>query len=182
MSINNSRGLVGLVVDMQEGFLRNFSKEERDDLVNAQVNLIESLNKKRIPVIIIEFKYGGKTDSRIKNAVVKTPFSKLIIKEEYSGFANTDLYQKLRDFSARELILMGIYASSCVMSTAEDAILRGYGLITGRTIISNSNKLILEEEIIDGKKLFERNFNGWYKEHSVTFNTTEGLIKYVCSD
>ncbi len=182
MSINNPRGLVGVVIDMQECFLRRITSEERDYTIEEQIKVINKLSEINVPVIIIEFKNSGETDLRIKKAVEKIYFGSYISKEDYSGFSNPELYQTLRIFNSRELILMGINASSCVMSTAEEAMLRGYGLVTNKNIILNEDRLTLESgEEIDGKKRFEIDFNRFYKENSVIFNTTEGLVNYAVS-
>jgi len=53
----------------------------------------------------------------------------VIEKTRYSGFYNTDLDTKLKEFGVKTLILTGILTDICVQHTAADAFFRNYKLI-----------------------------------------------------
>ncbi len=50
-------------------------------------------------------------------------------KRRYSGFFETDLDLRLREFGIRHLVMMGVVTNICVRSTVHDAFFRGYDVI-----------------------------------------------------
>lgn len=57
------------------------------------------------------------------------PLDYFVLKPKHSGFYSTTLELLLEHFGARALILTGLLADSCILSTALDAYMRGYELV-----------------------------------------------------
>jgi nicotinamidase-related amidase len=56
-------------------------------------------------------------------------FDYFVLKPKHSGFYSTTLELLLEHLSARTLVLTGLLADSCILFTAQDAYMRGYGLL-----------------------------------------------------
>jgi nicotinamidase-related amidase len=52
-----------------------------------------------------------------------------VLKPKHSAFYSTTLELLLEHLHARRLILTGLLADSCILSTAQDAYMRGYDLV-----------------------------------------------------
>jgi nicotinamidase-related amidase len=52
-----------------------------------------------------------------------------VLKPKHSGFYSTTLDLLLEHLGARTLVLTGLLADSCILFTAQDAYMRGYGLL-----------------------------------------------------
>jgi len=158
-----------ILIDMQDKLLENINREEVYTEIQNQIEVITYAQEHNIPIFLLEFEGLGKTNGKLKDALSKSPYE-TIVKLENNGFINTTLDIMLQQKAIKELILMGAYASACVLSTANGAIENGYKIATSK------------EVILDAEKLSEYNESiGWYYSYGRLFLSTNGLIEYMKS-
>ena len=61
----------------------------------------------------------------------------VVPKRRYSGFFGSDLEMNLRDFGVREVILTGVCTNICVLYTAADARMRGFGVVVASDCVAS---------------------------------------------
>lgn len=125
-----------ILVDMQEGFIRNLRYGECDRIIPNQLEILRHCCSVNIPVVVLEFFGFGPTIRTLKKEVKKNPNHRYIKKDYDSGFYRTALHAHLQSLGVKHIFLMGINADYCVKDTAEDAIKKGYKIITCNEVIS----------------------------------------------
>jgi nicotinamidase-related amidase len=60
----------------------------------------------------------------------------VVKKRKYTAFFGTDLDSYLREHDIRSLIITGVVTNICVMHTASDAVLHGYGVIVPKDCVA----------------------------------------------
>lgn len=131
--------LAVILIDMQDGFLGALWGKKRDELIGAQVRVLEYCTKNDVPVFVLEYRHHGKTVEELRRSLGRVPRVHTIPKSFDDGFDRTDLDQQLRAVGAGHLLLMGINASFCVYDTARSARKLGYSLITATSLILDVN-------------------------------------------
>lgn len=163
-----------IIIDMQDFFLKNFMKEIPPILIKNQLSVIDICISKKIPLIVLEYKcrgiFRGETTKQLNNKIKNIPHSKVLIKENNSGFTDTNLSEILGNIKCKKLLLMGVNANGCVQDTAISAIRKGYKVIVSKGVMASSGRKDME--------LSKRNEN-WYKENTMLFSNVGNLLKYL---
>ncbi|MDB5266581.1 MAG: nicotinamidase [Parcubacteria group bacterium] len=162
-----------VVMDMQDFFLKNFPAHIKEKLIAEQGKILRRCIKENIPVVVFEYKAGGKDRGRttpILEKLIRKVAEEIIIKESNSGFTKTHLDKILRSLKIKNLIIIGVNANACVQDTAIGAMKRGYKVSTAESLIASvSNK--------EGR--LSRKNKTWFKAHTSFYeNTADLLIKF----
>ncbi|MEF2482176.1 isochorismatase family protein [Vibrio mimicus] len=137
--LDYSRSIL-LIHDMQEYFLRGFSKETREKLIENCQYLLNKSRENNIPVIytaqcgdmtksqrgLLKDFWGSGMSSSVENTKIVSPLEPNIgdfvsPKWRYSAFSKTNLIEKMRDIGRDQIILCGVYAHIGIQATAVDA-------------------------------------------------------------
>lgn len=149
MGIGGSPDIVGpyavLLIDMQTGFYRDLLPEVRIRLIANQQRVLRQCAIHDVPVVVIELRGYAFTFGELLQSLWDIPRVVSIGKSGADGFDGTDLDDVLQSFGARTLILMGIFASACVISTAKSAIARGYKLCICEGFIADELRRGIED-------------------------------------
>ena len=137
-AIKYTKSVEVILVDMQTSFVQELREGELDRIVPKQLATLKHCKQFGIPVVVLELdaSYYGETIKVLIGEAKKNPYFRLIGKEFNSGFIGTDLDSHLKLLGAKKLFIMGINADFCVKKTADDAIKRGYEIITSNEVIS----------------------------------------------
>lgn len=147
-----------LVIDM----LKDFVNEDGALPVKGAEKLVPKINqrikefrKTKEPVIFIadshreddmEFKIWpehavkGSEGAEVVADLDKRGEDELVEKTTYSAFYNTRLGDVLKEKGAEELVLTGMLTDICVMHTAADAAMRGYGVRVLKDCVASSSR------------------------------------------
>jgi nicotinamidase-related amidase len=173
-----------MLIDMQE---RYFIKE-KEELVSAQIRLLDYAKEKSIPVFTLEYVGEGETIPELKrelegakNYFVKkynnNSFIKLndnYLKGKFNDWVlfgdewnenppeNKRLISLLKKNKIKKLILTGINKSECVFKTAKGAKKRGYEIFTSDELMNEQKTDYL-----------------WYSENSNHHRTLDKLIENI---
>ncbi len=155
-----------LLIDMQEGFLSQYADQYKRPLISAQLTVLEFCVSQDIPVAVIESQRCGLTASSLRDVIAKIPRSSTIEKSVPDAFYSTSLDEQLQQWSATDLLVMGIYASICVSATSRHAVEKGYLVHTAKDVIADPFTLRGE----GGANYY------WFKDHTVLHKTAQQLI------
>ncbi len=146
-----------LLIDMQISFLEALSIEAARKLVTAQKNILAYCEEKRIPVIVIE--YDGKTLT-LPELIHGASNAFHLKKCHDDAFKKTNLEWLLKKLGVRSLFLMGIYAASCVLQTAQTSIQKGFEVRTSMDVCDHP-----------------QGYRTWYHKNGRVAGTAEEAIK-----
>lgn len=130
-------GVTALVIDMQPNYVKRMYSDDRQILIESQIEMLKFFAEQSIPVVVLEYVDRGKTIDELRPHILNVPVSKYLIKPDDDGFEKTSLLEVLMDLQTNRLVLMGLSASACVKSTAESAIKNGLKIYTARHLIAN---------------------------------------------
>lgn len=82
----------------------------------------------------------GSDGAEVIEGLDKKDEDEVIAKTTYSAFYNTGLEEVLKDKGVTELILTGVLTDICVMHTAADAAMRGYGVRVLKDCVASSSR------------------------------------------
>ena len=160
---------------MQDFFLKNFPVSISNELFENQKQVIDLCLKKKMPFVLVEYKAGGilrgKTILKLEK-LFKDSVEEIFVKENNSGFTNTDLDKTLRNLNIKTVLLMGLNANACIQDTAIGAIRRRYKVITSEGIIASSSRKDLTLSKRNGR---------WFKKNTHFFESPAALITYLQS-
>jgi nicotinamidase-related amidase len=142
-----------IVIDMQKCYLKGIHPDDRREIIENQLKIIEYCRLGDIPVVILEYKGDGKTIGKIKEAVQGVPRARYLTKSRNNGFSGTGLAEILHDWGIKNVLLMGINASYCVKETAKGALEAGFRIATSGALITNRKK----ERRVKSASWFARN-------------------------
>jgi nicotinamidase-related amidase len=122
-----------VIIDMQYGFYNDTGvgkTKELNDLISAQLKLIQWARARKMPVLLFEFEGKGKTDQKILNALAGHNF-KVVQKTTDDGFSsyNKNLagtLSTLKNWKIKKLIVSGINGGSCVHDSIQGASVHGF--------------------------------------------------------
>jgi len=172
MNSANSSGLAGLIIDMQDYFLRRIEEKERGNMIQSQIGLIHYFSEQNIPIFILEYKKRGETIEDITKEIDFSKNEKPLTKTIGDGFYHTRLQRLLKKHKSKNLILMGIYADDCVKATAEGALSRRrYRIHTARDLIAEKKGYTNEE--------MEKTIENYYSAVGTFFRTGKELINFL---
>jgi len=172
--LDSESNIAFIVVDMQERFLRKkiIGEIKRKSIINYQRFMLNECAKRKIPVIVMEYKGAGDTINPIANMVdnVSTNFFMPRRKEDNSFFV-PKLYETLLKLNVRKIYLMGVNTMYCVRATAEGAIDHGIDVAVSELGVGQPEKWREEKNLEDGSIFF--GLNGIYH----TNRSVEEIIK-----
>ncbi len=125
-----------LLVDMQTDFVRLLRKGSLNKLLPNQIAVIRQCAAFDIPVVVLEYEKCGITIPKLMREVKKVPRFVSVTKKLDSGFSKKELSVQLMRWKCRKLLLTGINAEFCVLSTATDALRSGYSIVTSPQLIA----------------------------------------------
>lgn len=135
-----------LIIDMQQYFLDKKSHayvSSSPVIIKNVVQLLAAYRKKHLPVIFTFFavKDGeenpiknwwhesvsdGSSESKIVNILKPRPSEKVIRKNTYSAFYNTDVEQFLKQNGVKNIVMSGVLTNLCCETTAREAFIRNF--------------------------------------------------------
>lgn len=130
-----SNSLAVMLIDMQTAYLAYLQEQERDLVTCAQIEVIRKCALQDTPVIVIEYDDKGPTLECLRKEVAHVPRHYWITKMQSDAFGSKELWQVLEELKAGKLLLMGAYASYCVLKAATSALKRGHSIVTSDTLI-----------------------------------------------
>lgn len=163
----NSNSTAVILVDMQDFFLEKFEKEKVKDLILNQNKVLELCEVNKIPLFVLEYSGRGKTVSALQKSIKKVEDVSVVVKENNSGFRDTNLDELLKNKGVKKIILMGINGSGCVQDTAIGALKRGYKIMTSRGVIASNT--MRDANLATSKK--------WYSKNGKFFESVEDLLE-----
>ena len=129
---------VGVVlIDMQRLFTESIEARKRELMISAQGQIVRSCATLDIPLVVLEYDGYGQTIRPLADEITKVPSTILLIKTFDDGFMGTRLHEVLQGLGVKSLVLMGINASYCVLSTASSAIGLGYKIFVPKSTIAD---------------------------------------------
>lgn len=162
-----------IIIDMQNFFLKNFTRSIREKLIENQLRVVDACLKNKLPFIILEYKCRGKLRGKLIKQLdekIQNVYKVVFVKENNSGFTKTKLESILKELRVKNLLLMGVNANGCVQDTAIGALNRGFRVITSCGVIASASRNDLD--------LSKRNKNWFFK--NTTFKTTpDDLVHYL---
>ena len=172
-----------LLIDMQELFLKDILEEHRKLIVSSQLEVLTYCAETDIPVIVVEYKLivPEKTIECLLDKVQSVPRNRTAIKitdnAMLSGKPNVRRF--LRGFDADYLVLMGIYASGCVFSTALTALDKEYKISTSGDLISDDVNSDYVKMYPDNKFPILSDSLRFYKNDGDFFDSHQDLIAHL---
>lgn len=127
-----------ILVDMQTRFVSALRKGALPRLISSQTTILNQCIESDKPVAVLEYKCsdGVETIPELASLLEKVPRSEVIRKSNNDGFIDTNLHKILRSWEVKHLLLMGINAEYCVLSTTKSALLLGFKVITAPCLIA----------------------------------------------
>lgn len=162
--------LAVLVIDMQEWFLTAIEYDEKLKEIPYQLEVLEYCKENNIPVFVLEYKNCGQTIKLLKDKIDGLKDKTYVTKPYDDGFAQTDLAELLRKSSIDTVLLMGINASACVLSTAAGAVMSGFKVMTSKDLISDPRCYERDESV------------SWYKENGIYRDNYKDLLDLISAE
>lgn len=142
-------GVSALVIDMQPTYLDLIRLPERTALIESQLEMLNIFAEERIPVMAIEYVGREKTSEFLRPAIEAVPQHKYLEKVADDGFDRTSLTELLLDWHTERLVIMGVLASCCVLTTAQSAVENGFEIYVARQLIADTQKLEYDRDGLD---------------------------------
>lgn len=162
--------LAVLLIDMQDDFLETIDYDEEYKEIPYQLEVLEYCKNNDIPVFVLEYKSCGQTVKILKDKVDSLENKTYITKHRDDGFIETDLAEQLRKNKIDTVLLMGIYASACVLNTAAGAVIAGFNVMT-------SKDLIADPEFYNGNESIE-----WYEDNGIYRDNYKDILDLISKE
>lgn len=107
----------GIIVDMQDTFLKCLSSEIKGGLIDTQKNMISYFSKTGIPVFVSNYS-SGSLDSEIQSEL---PIGTKVCVRNQDDALTPELENMLSEQEITHLVIMGLYAECCCLKTAKHA-------------------------------------------------------------
>jgi Cys-tRNA synthase (O-phospho-L-seryl-tRNA:Cys-tRNA synthase) len=156
-----------VIVDMQPFYTSLIAAEKMESMFSAQLEILEVCENKDYPLVVLEMEGGEKTMSPLKEAIIRVPRSRTLIKPDYNGFDSTDLVEVLDEFGIYCIGLIGVNASGCIKATAQGKPKSVDFLV--------SQSLMADNWATDGPFQTGHIYNAaidWYKENALAYFTS----------
>lgn len=141
-TVSFARDQALLVIDMQDRFLSASTHQPKihnarllNTLISQNIELIRLARTLEIPIFLVEYAEGGRTDSRIQNELEGYPHLHEILKttdgifdERNEGLPST--FKSLRELGTKELIMVGINGDYCVAESIFGALANRFRVTT----------------------------------------------------
>ncbi len=146
-----------MVIDMQPHYLKYVCESDREIIISAQREVLETCIQREIPVFVFELGKRSETLDELKGLVEKNPYPKFLNKCGKDCFSTSNIGKDKLNYLLRKkfvnsICLTGIYASQCILATAEEAKKEGFNIIT-------ADQLIAEQEGFNEKFRVKSFFN-----------------------
>jgi nicotinamidase-related amidase len=154
-----------IIIDSQYTFLHDINRYELETESDNQVEVIKFAKKNNFPIYVFEIEGKGKTRKKLREELVNY---KPITKPHSSAFNKTNLDKLLKDQEIKNVILMGLNASICVLQSAQDANQKDYKVLISPDIIQDATYLAGKNESLEE-----------YKKVAKLFRTNDDLMEYL---
>lgn len=146
-----SQGTALIVIDMQRYFLTRGGHEKTEHNVlktqrvqRAQLAAIRQARASRMPIVFLEYKDCGETNSELKDAVRDYRNTRFIIKDTDGMFADgnigkAELIDHLRGQNIGRLLIAGANGGACVEASIRGAVDGGCGVVALTDAIADFN-------------------------------------------
>ncbi len=120
------------------------------------LRLKRRFQKARLPVVYVNDNFGrwrshweevyrecaspGNPGARVSELLRPDPDDYFVLKPKHSGFHSSNLDTLLQELKAKELVLTGFAGNICVLFTANDAYMRGYGIHVPKNCIASNRR------------------------------------------
>ena len=160
-----------IVVDVVKGFTDPSCPlgSESDDVVEANVRLINAFHDAGLPVVLTTVIYRNGQQASVFRARIPalnllTPESEWVLfdsrlpvepsdvqleKRHASSFHGTDLDESLRDQDVDSVVVTGLTTSGCVRATAVDGLQNNYRVVVPREACGDRDKQAHEANLYD---------------------------------
>ena len=160
-----------VVVDMINGFTDPSCPlgSESDEVVAANVRLLQAFREKRLPVVFTTVTYHDDRQARVFRDRVpaldvlqpdshwvklderlgRQPGERIIEKQWASGFFATSLDDYLRSQRVDSLVVTGLTTSGCVRATAVDGLQHDYRVVIPREAVGDRNAEAHQSNLFD---------------------------------
>lgn len=114
-----------LIIDFQEKLVRATGS---DNLIGDVVKLVKAAQILELPMILTEqYPKGlGETVYNIKTEVIEK--NNILEKTDFSAFSTPNIFQKIKDYNRKNIILCGIETHICVYQTCLELLEAGYNV------------------------------------------------------
>ena len=131
-----------LIVDMEDKWLKYLSGEDRAQLIENQIDILDNYcHPLDIPVIELVHGRGAKTTDKIQTLVENVPRHKHLERDTDNGFTNLELNRILQGWHIDIPIVSGINTPKCILALVEGGIDLGYRMATSAGLVSKSRRL-----------------------------------------
>jgi len=153
--LQNKNSLAVIIVDMQEYFLEDLEEEDRNRIIENQINIIHWCAKNNCPIVVLEYYQRGPTIGILKEKLKRVPRVKTVIKRDDNGFEGTKLNRVLNKLRVKTLLLVGINANACVRSTACGGKKNGFNIATSESLIANDSGRPIDQVWFEKNTIYE---------------------------
>ncbi len=129
------------IVDMQGPFLEDLSPEDVSRMIDNQIKVVRRCKEYGLPVALIEYDEDGSTISPLIEEVQSLLYYQPFIKFHDDGFSDDYFRRWMGGAKGQPLLLMGVHAGACLLTTAASAYFRGHKPITAECLIGDQQGL-----------------------------------------
>lgn len=147
-----------VLIDMQEHFVCDLAPDTKEHIVMHQQTVLADCAKLDVPVVVLEFDGYGSTLGVLEEGIQSIRRSARLKKSSNDGFSRAMLRERLEEFGATSLLLMGINASYCVLDTAKSAKRLGFNVVTSSALIADQKR-----------KAYKNLSQDWYRANSAFY-------------
>jgi nicotinamidase-related amidase len=160
-------GLV--IVDVQEYFLENLSPDDYIRLIRGLQDMVSVSALNDYPVMVVEDIVGSHTHDYIRSSLAFVQKQKTVDKLYDDAFVNDSNYEVIEDWGIDRVIVSGLYAPACVLSTVKGAQKRGLHTIVIDQLVADRKNSSWKGQV---SHWFENNTE--YHETIIDFLESEG--------
>lgn len=167
------KNIAVFLIDMQDSFLKSINTSEKEREVPYQIEVLDYCKRNEIPVFVLEYEGHGSTTNILKKRLDELDNKVYITKFHEDGFKDTDLSDQLNQRGIKNILLMGVNASACVLNTAKGAISKGYKIMTSKDLIADK---------VETSWQFWWDYNesiDWYKENGIYSDDYKDLLAII---
>ncbi|NQU98163.1 isochorismatase family protein [Candidatus Woesearchaeota archaeon] len=167
-------GYAVLMIDMERDFLKRLDSGEQDFIIANQIDYLNYCRESGIPVI--EVNGLRKSDSRLREVISQFPSNQRnkFYKPDDSAFSNINVSSQLSYWGVNSVVLMGICASACVKSTAEEGLEGGFNILTSEQLMADPRNL----PTYTAKVRYDKSLP-WYKDNTIYRSNYTDLLSLI---
>lgn len=133
-----------VIIDMQNHYLEPFQHSPvLYEMIENQKNFLNLAMNFDIALYVIKMIWiEDKLIEELDEVSMNFKYQKDFFKEKQSAFSNIDFSYEIYNNKIKNLILMGVNASQCVLETAKDALKLGLNVTSSPSLIQDSKGII----------------------------------------